>query len=214
MASILIDSHYYTMWTPQVSGGSPTGVLTPQFLVFRENSGSPFYTGGVNTIVGFTGVYLIDVPVLNLLGFNTGESYSVWATGMLSGQPIREFINRITPHRKLFNGISGIATTIYHAQIDHCYVKPSGLDRWTVLWYKNGNPYTVWSTGRLSVINYTGGVHFNSSGLTAYGAGISGGRLSVGGSLILQSGQKYIAKTTAFIDGTTRQWEEHVGYDV
>lgn len=214
MSQVLLEDQYYVFWCCSRSGITATG-MNPRVLVFMETSGTPLYTGVMDPIPEFTGVYRTNIPMLGIFGFVTGASYGVWATGVVSGGlPVRENIHRLETKSTLFNGLTGIANDLYHAQINHCYVKPSGLDRWTTLWFKNGVPYPTWSTGKLTVFNSSGNIYFGNSGLTAYGAGISGGQLTIGGTGILKSGERYLAQTTAFIDGTTRMWEEHVGYDI
>lgn len=213
MSDVLIGNSYPVFWCVSRSGYAATG-LSPQLFIFKENDSSPMYTGSMGAVNIFTGVYFNSVSVINLLGFIEGASYSLWATGVVSGSlPMREFVGRMNIKSITFDSLEDLSTNVYHAQIDHCYVKPSGLDRWTVLWYKNGAPYPIWSTGRLNVFDSGGNLYISNSGLTAYGSSISGGQLTVGGALVLKSGERYIAHTSAFIDGSTRFFSEHVGYD-
>lgn len=213
MSQVLLEDLYPVFWCCSRSGMTATG-MNPRVLVFMETSGTPLYTGVLDPIVEFTGVYRATIPISGSIGFITGASYAVWATGEVSGGlPVRENIHRLDTKPSLFNGLTGLATDVYYAQIDHCYVKPSGLDRWTTLWFKNGSPYSTWSTGRLNVFNASGNLYFGNSGLTAYGSSISGGQLTIGGTGVLKSGERYIAQTTAFIDGLTRSWSEKIGYD-
>lgn len=213
MSDVRLGTVYESYWCFTRSGIANTG-LGPQVLVFPEISGLPIYTGAMSGFVGFTGVYRAHIPVVTGSGFIQGASYSLWATGVASGgYPVREFIGRLNVKPGLFDSLTGLSQSVYHAQIDHCYRKPSGDNLWTVLWYKDGVPYSVWSTGRITVFDSGQNLLFANSGLTAYSA-ISGGALTVGGTLVLQSGKPYIAQTTAFIDGATRFWQDHTGYDI
>lgn len=213
MSDVRLGTTYESYWCFTRSGIANTG-LAPQVLVFPEISGVPIYTGAMSGFVGFTGVYRAHIPVLAASGFVQGASYSLWATGVASGgYPVREFIGRLNVKLGLFDYLTGIADSVYHAQIDHCYRKPSGDNLWTVIWYKDGVPYPIWSTGRITVFDSGQNALFSNSGLTAY-TSISGGKLTTGGSLVLKSGERYAVETTAFIDGATRKWVDHVGYDI
>ena len=214
MSDVLIGNSYPVFWCVSRSGYATTG-LTPSLFAFREQDSTPMYTGTFGAVNIFTGVYFNSISVINLLGFVEGASYSLWATGNVSGSlPVREFVGRMNVKATTFDGLSSLSNSVYHAQIDHCYVKPSGLDRWTTLWFKNGAPYANWATGILNVFDSGGNLYFGNSGLTAYGTNISGGQLTVGGSLVLKSGERYLAQTTAVIDDSTRMWSEHIGYDI
>lgn len=209
---VRLGTTYQSYWCFSRSGIANTG-LNPQVLVFSETSATPMYTGAMTGFVGFTGVYRAHIPVMTGSGFVPGASYSLWATGIASGgYPVREFIGRLDVQQGLFDSLTGLANSVYHAQIDHCYAKPSGHNLWTTIWYKDGVPYPTWSTGRLTVVDSGQNTLFANSGLTAYGS-ISGGKLTTGGTLVLRSGERYVAEVTAFIDGSTRRWREHVGYD-
>lgn len=214
MSDIKLGSQYYAYWTLSKSGIAATG-FNPRVLVFSENDSTPIYTGGMTGVLGFTGVYRTNVPVFQNSGFFAGNSYSLWATGIVSGSfPIRQFIGRLNVKSSLFDGASGIGQNSYSSIIKHTYLKPSGLNLFTVMWLKNGVPYPIWSNGIINVFDSGGNPYISNSGLTAYGAGISGGLLVVGGNLVLKSGERYIGQTIAVIDGATRYWQDHIGYDV
>lgn len=213
MSDVLLNTRYNARWAFARSGTASTG-LNPRVFVFSETSNTPMWTGTMTGMVGFTGVYQSQIPLLASSGFVPGASYGLWATGVASGGfAVREFLGRLNVRSSLFESLTGLAQNIYHAQIDTCIVRPSGLNRWTVLWFKNGQVYPVWSTGKLTIYDSGQNALFANSGLTAYSS-VSGGSLIVGGALVLRSGERYIAQTSAFIDGATKFWQEHIGYDI
>ncbi|MBP9035255.1 MAG: hypothetical protein KBG29_15245, partial [Pseudomonadales bacterium] len=110
--------------------------------------------------------------------------------------------------------IGGTGLHVYWAEIELRLGEDGGMDRWSVLWYRDGVLLTTGvSDAALTVQRATTGAPLlNGVSLTDIGGGHF--LYSSEDTDRIDLGTPYIATVSATIDGATRTWSKPIGRDV
>lgn len=204
---------YYKLWTPLYSGYSAVATgYGPTFHVF--SGGTSVYSGLLIHDYDYSGIYRATIPVTGSV-WNTGTYYNVTTSGMISGYPRQDSLSTFYVLKNTFDSFTGLLDNVYYADVSLCKNDLSGLDRYSVIWFKNENHFTGLIGPSFRVFTDTGQVHILQTGMSrSTGEFFDIAYINISGALRLASGERYVGEFYAGIDGVSGVWRVPLSKDL
>ena len=231
------DTVHFDVVTHSPSGGNVQNAdETPKFWVFEEDTDAPVIDATNLTLrSGRVGLYRGSIAATIGNGFEGQKWYDVIASGKVDGVAGVTVALHFLVETNTFDDIastSGIVRQnldktfyildpsqsgqfVYYADVRFHKDNSNSRDEYSVDWFRNSGPVpsSQITIPVLQVINVTDGTDLIASG------GMSYVNINIGtvkfyeASSRTTAGENYVAKVSATIDGTVRNWVKLVGRD-
>lgn len=219
--SVKLGTAYYIDYmTSHPTSGARDADVNPRFWVFK-NADSTGLSSSLNGALfsyrgNFPGNYYATIPVTTGDGFTTGVFYNVVASGNVAGVTRYENIRTFYAEAYTADDLASSLSDVYFADINYNMDDVNSKDEITVCWYKNNQPYSGFTSPKLTIFKRSDGTTFLAeTNMTGIGANYLGAKYdTVGSSNRLLEGEAYLIMTTATIDSSVRSWYRLVSRDV
>lgn len=225
-----------TLHSPSVSGQSKNADEVPKFWVFEEeNDTGIIAASGMRNRTGFPGLYTGYFAASSANGFEATKFYNVVASGKVESIFSLEKAATFYVENNSFDDIastSGIirqnldktgyvldpsqsGSFIYYADIRFHKDSSNSRDEYSCQWYRSDGPIpsSQISIPVLQVIDVTNGANLIASGSMSH-VNINVGTVKFyESSSRTTAGENYIAKCSATLDGSVRNWQKLIGRD-
>lgn len=193
---------FYTLWTPACSGNHTSPTTLPTFTIFDQ---SVAVDSGItaHNYTGMSGVYRISFPTTGD-AFITGHCYNLSAEGTLSGRYYSDVVSTFHITQGSVASLTGLTSSVYHADVNLCQNDLSGVDRYSIVWFRNDIPLTGTTVTFIDVYNATGNLHISFKLANSVGYGLCA--YNATGSLRLTAGERYVGEFYITIPGGQALW--------
>lgn len=219
--NVKLGTIYTFDWTAKhrTSGISIDCDSTPRYWVFRDQATTgvtPNLNGAIMSFrTSFPGHYYASFEAGTGNNFVTGSYYNILVSGTIGTGTVYEAVKTIYVESNSIDDLVSTVGTSYFADINYNMDDINLKDEFTVCWYRNGVPYSGFTSPTIEIINRNDGTNFLTS--TAM-SGIRSPALAArydttSTSQRLLEGEAYLVLTTAVIDSSTRTWFKLISRD-
>jgi hypothetical protein len=202
-----------------ISGHASDADTTPRYWVFRDAATTgvtPALAGAFLTFrTGFAGHYYGSFTAGTGNNFATGSYYNILVSGAVANITRYQAVRTFYVESNSLDDIANINADTYFADINYNMDDINLRDEFTVCWYKNGAPYSGFTSPTIQIINRSDGSDFlASTSMSGIGSPVLAARYNTTStSQRLLEGDAYLIVTTASIDSATRTWYRLVSRD-